>query len=157
MILEKSKTASVPVEFGLGKNEPSTQPLVWRFTQKNGKRYRASCVLGEFSVWEEGVIEREIFRMNLGVLAEVGVRARAERFKALMNLSAGIRELTAQEQQSIWVRCFRNPELRFAASTHSHPLHLGGWRRCLDKAAELLEGIGRPVPWSVEEVLFAKE
>lgn len=157
MILEKSKTASVPVRFGFGKNEPSNQPLVWRFTQKNGMRYRAASVLGEFSVWEEGAEEREVFRMNLGVLAEVGVRARAERFRGLMSLRTGIRELTAREQQAIWERCFRNPELRFAASTRGHPLHLGGWRRCLDRAAELLEGLGRPVPWSAEEVLLAKE
>lgn len=157
MIIEQSKTASVPVQFGFGKNESSNQPLVWRFTQKNGMRYRASFVLGEFSVWEEGAREREVFRMNLGVLAEVCVRARAERFRVLMGLRTGIRELTAREQQAIWERCFKNPELRFAASTRGHPLHLGGWRRCLDKAAELLEGLGHQVPWSAQEVLLAME
>lgn len=157
MILEKPKTASVPVRLGFGKNESSNQPLVWRFTQKNGMRYRAASVLGEFSVWEEGAKEREVFRMNLGVLAEVGVRARAERLRVLMGLRTGIRDLAAREQQAIWERCIRNPELRFAASTRGHPLHLGGWRRCLDKAAELLEGLGRQVPWSVEEVLLAME
>ncbi len=153
MTLETSKTASVPVRFGLGRNEPQT--LAWRFTQKDGTRYRVACVLGELSVWEEGAKEREVFRINLGILSEVGARARAERFKAVMRLETGIHALPKCEERKIWARCVRDPELRFAASTRVSPQQLGGWRQCLEKAAELLEGLDRKVPWIPEEPLLA--
>ncbi len=99
--------------------------------------------------------EREVFRINLGVLEEVVRSARAARRRAVMNLPV-IRELTAREVRKIWMRCAENPELRFSATTRKVPAHLGGWHHCLDKAAELLEGLGRKVPWC-EEAIFASE
>ena len=86
MILEKSKTASVPALSEFGKNETSSQSLVWRFTQQNGTRIRVCSMLGEFSVWQEGGSERELFRINLGVLSEVCSRARQALFQMKMAL-----------------------------------------------------------------------
>ena len=157
MILEKSKTASVPAQSELGRNEPAIQLLVWRFTQRNGKRYRVASCLGEFSVWEEGDAERQVFRINLGVLAEVTRRYRKARLRAVLELPEGIRELEKKEVREIWRRCTTDTELRFCASTRQCPAMLGGWRQCLDKAAQLLEGTGRRVPWSEEEALLAAE
>ena len=157
MILEKSKTASVPAQSELGRNEPAIQLLVWRFTQRNGKRYRVASCLGEFSVWEEGGSERQVFRINLGILEEVTRRYRAARLRAVLELPEGIRELEEKEVREIWRRCTTDTELRFCVTTRQNPAKLGGWRQCLDKSAQLLEGIGQGVPWSEEEALLAPE
>ena len=155
MIIEKSKSASVPTPIEFGKNEPAT--LVWRFTQRNGTCYRVAFRLGEFSVWEEGASEKEVFRINLGILEDVTKRARAAQFRAVMELKETLNELSLEERREIWQRCVQNPELRFCSTTRHHPSKLGGWRKCLDRAAQLLEGTGRRVPWSEEEALFAAE
>ena len=155
MIIEKSKPASVPALCEFGRNEPSTRPMVWRFTQRNGTRFRVASNLGEFSVWEEGVAEREVFRINLGILEEVVRSATAARGRAAMNLPE-LRGLTGGEVRKIWRRCAGDAELRFCATTRKVPAHLGGWRLCLDKAAELLKGLGRKVPWC-EEAVFAPQ
>mgnify|MGYP006278112645 CR=1 FL=1 len=157
MILEKSKTASVPARSEFGRNEPTIQLLVWRFKQRNGKRYRVASCLGEFSVWEEGVAERQVFRINLGVLSEVTRRAKAARLRAVLELSEGIYELPKWQDREIWRQCTTDPELRFCATTRQCPAMLGGWRQCLEKAAELLAGTGRRVPWCEEEALLAPE
>ena len=157
MILEKLKTASVPVRSEFGKNKPAIQLLVWRFTQSNGKRYRVASCLGEFSVWEEGEAERQVFRINLGVLSEVTRRYRTARLKAVLELREGIRELENKEVREIWRRCTTDMELRFCVTTRQCPAMLGGWRQCLEKAADLLQGTGRRVPWSEEEALLAPE
>jgi hypothetical protein len=62
----KHNTAHLERELDLefGKNETSSQSLVWRFTQRNGTRIRVCSLLGEFSVWQEGGSERELFRIN---------------------------------------------------------------------------------------------
>ena len=157
MILEKSKTASVPARSEFGRNEPFIQLLVWRFKQRNGKRYRVASCLGEFSVWEEGEAERQVFRINLGVLSEVTRRYRTARLKAVLELREGIRELENKEVREIWRRCTTDMELRFCVTTRQCPAMLGGWRQCLEKAADLLQGTGRRVPWSEEEALLAPE
>jgi hypothetical protein len=155
MIIEKSKSASGPTPIEFGRNEPAT--LVWRFTQRNGTCYRVAFRLGEFSVWEEGASEKEVFRINLGILEDVTKRARAAQFRAVMELKETRNELSLEERREIWQRCVQNPELRFCSTTRHHPSKLGGWRKCLDRAAQLLEGTGRRVPWSEEEALFAAE
>jgi hypothetical protein len=155
MILEKSNTASVPARSELERNESSTRLFVWRFTQRNGMRFRAASHLGEFSVWREDGGEREVFRINLGILEEVVRSARSARRTVVMDLPE-LRDLTEREVRKIWKRSAENPELRFCATTRKVPAHLGGWHHCLDKAAELLEGLGREVPWS-EEALLAPE
>lgn len=157
MILEKLKTASVPARSEFGKNKPAIQLLVWRFTQSNGKRYRVASCLGEFSVWEEGEAERQVFRINLGVLSEVSRRVKAARLRAVLELDKGIYQLPEWQDSEIWQRCTADTELRFCATTRQCPAMLGGWRQCLEKAADLLKGTGRRVPWSKEEALLAPE
>ena len=125
MILEKLKTASVPAQSELGRNEPAIQLLVWRFTQRNGKRYRVASCLGEFSVWEEGDAERQVFRINLGILEEVTRRYRAARLRAVLELREGIRELEKKEVREIWRRCTTDTELRFCVTTRQNPAKLG--------------------------------
>jgi hypothetical protein len=119
-------------------------------------RFRAASHLGEFSVWREDGWEREVFRINLGILEEVVRSARAARRKAVMELPE-LRDLTEREVRKIWKRSVENPELRFCATTRKVPAHLGGWHHCLDKAAELLEGLGREVPWSAEALLAPED
>jgi hypothetical protein len=155
MFIEKSKTASVPARSEFGRNEPAMQLLVWRFTQRNGTRFRVAFHLGNFSVWEEGDSEKEVFRINLGILEEVTKRAKAAKFHAVMARDSS--ELTKRESREIWQQCAFNPELRFCSTTRHHPSKLGGWRKCLERAAQLLEGTGRRVPWNEEDVLFASE
>ena len=108
-------------------------------------------------MWEEGASEKEVFRINLGILEDVTKRARAAQFRAVMELKETRNELSLEERREIWQRCVQNPELRFCSTTRHHPSKLGGWRKCLDRAAQLLEGTGRRVPWSEEEALFAAE
>jgi hypothetical protein len=158
MILEKSKTASVPALLEFGKNETSSQSLVWRFTQRNGTRtrIRVCSLLGEFSVWQEGGSERELFRINLGVLSEVCSRARQALFKMKMALPK-LRELTLDEEREVWKHCAADRELRFLRSTRMQPGKLGGWRKCLDKSAELLAGLGKEIPWDEDASFLAKE
>jgi hypothetical protein len=156
MILEKSKTASVPALSEFGKNEASSQILVWRFTQRNGTRIRVCSLLGEFSVWQEGGSERELFRINLGVLSEVCSRARKSLFQMKMGLPK-LRELTPDEEREVWKRCAADRELRFLRSTRMQPGKLGGWRKCLDKSAELLAGLGKEIPWDEDASFLAKE
>lgn len=156
MILEKSKTASVPDLLEFGKNEASSQILVWRFTQRNGTRIRVCSLLGEFSVWQEGGRERELFRINLGVLSEVCSRARQALFQMKMALPK-LRELTPDEEFEVWKRCAADRELRFLRSTRMQPSKLGGWRKCLDKSAELLAGLGKEIPWDEDASFLARE
>lgn len=156
MILEKSKTASVSALSEFGKNEAAGQLLVWRFTQRNGIRIRVASQLGEFSVWQEGECECELFRINLGVLSEVCNRARKALFKMKMELPNSL-ELTLGEKREVWRRVVADPELRFLCSTRTQPGRLGGWRRCLDKSAELLDGIGKAIPWDQDAAFTAKE
>jgi hypothetical protein len=156
MILEKSKTASVPAPSEFGKNEVSIQSLVWRFTQRNGTTIRVCSLLGEFSVWQEGSSERELFRINLGVLSEVCSRARRALFQMKMGLPK-LRELTPDEEREVWKRCAADRELRFLRSTRLQPGKLGGWRKCLDKSAEMLAGLGKAVPWDENAAFMARE
>jgi hypothetical protein len=156
MILEKLKTASVPAPSEFGKNETSSQSLVWRFTQRNGTRIRVCSLLGEFSVWQEGGSERELFHINLGVLSEVCSRARRALFQMKMGLPK-LRELTPDEELEVWKRCAADRELRFLSSTRMQPGKLGGWRKCLDKSAELLAGLGKEIPWDEDASSLAKE
>jgi hypothetical protein len=37
------------------------------------------------------------------------------------------------------------------------PGKLGGWRKCLDKSAELLAGLGKEIPWDEDASFLAKE
>jgi len=156
MILEKSNTASVPALSESGKNEASSQILVWRFTQRNGTRIRVCSLLGEFSVWQEGNCERELFRINLGVLSEVCSRARKSLFEMKMGLPK-LRDLTPEEKREVWQRCASDNEMRFLKSTKVQPAKLGGWRKCLDKSAELLAGLGKEIPWDEDASFLAKE
>lgn len=156
MILEKLKTASVPALSEFGKNETSSQSLVWRFTQRNGTRIRVCSLLGEFSVWQEGRTERELFRINLGVLSEVCSRARKSLFEMKMRLPE-LGKLTPDEEREVWKRCAADRELRFLRSTKIQPGRLGGWRKCLDKSAELLTGLGKEIPWDQDASFLAKE
>ena len=156
MILEKSKTASVPALSEFGKNETSSHSLVWRFTQRNGTCIRVCSLLGEFSVWQEGRTERELFRINLGILSEVCSRARQSLFQMKMGLPK-LRELTPDEEREVWNRCAADRELRFLRSTRMQPGKLGGWRKCLDKSAEMLAGLGRAVPWDEDAAFLANE
>lgn len=156
MILEKSNTASVPALSESGKNEASSQILVWRFTQRNGTRIRVCSLLGEFSVWQEGNCESELFRINLGVLSEICSRARKSLFELKMGLPK-LRDLTPEEKREVWQRCASDNEMRFLRSTKVQPAKLGGWRKCLDKSAELLAGLGKEIPWDEDASFLAKE
>jgi len=103
MILEKLKTASVPAPSEFGKNEMSSQMLVWRFTQRNGTRIRVSSQFGEFSVWQEGPCERQLFSINLGVLSEVCRSARKTLFEMKMALPKK-HKLTREQVCTVWKR-----------------------------------------------------
>jgi hypothetical protein len=120
MILEKSKTASIPALLAFGKNEASIQSLVWRFTQRNGTRICVCSLLGEFSVWQEGTSERELFRINLGVLSEVCSRASRALFQMKMGLPK-LRELTPDEEREVWKYSAADRELRFLSLTSLLP------------------------------------
>jgi hypothetical protein len=155
MILEKLKTASVPALTELGKNETSSQTLVWRFTQRNGTRIRVSSQLGEFSVWQEGPQERQLFSINLGVLSEVCRRSRKTLFEMKMGLEKGCK-LTPEQESKVWKRFANDQELRFVTSTKMKPAELGGWKKCIDKSAEMLKGLGYQVVWDQRSALYAK-
>ena len=98
-----------------------------------------------------------VIRLALERTSAWAKRARAAQFRAVMELKETRNELSLEERREIWQRCVQNPELRFCSTTRHHPSKLGGWRKCLDRAAQLLEGTGRRVPWSEEEALFAAE
>ena len=146
MILEKLKTASVPAPSEFGKNETSSQILVWRFTQRNGTRIRVSSRFGEFSVWKEGPSERQLFSINLGVLSEVCRRSRKTLFEMKMALEKDC-DLEDEQVCKVWKQVASNKELRFVTSTKMKPAELGGWKKCIDKCAEMLEGLGYKVAW----------
>ena len=112
----------------------------------NSKSLRVACCMGEFSVWQEGAHERELFRMNLGVLAEIARRADRQIQTARRSLPE-LRELSEGEIAKIWRRCTSDPEVRFCASLRIGAASLGGWRRCLDLAGKFLRMQGKPVPW----------
>jgi hypothetical protein len=46
---------------------------------------------------------------------------------------------------------------RLGKRSRTQPGRLGGWRRGLDKSAELLDGIGKEIPWDQDAAFTAKE
>jgi len=72
MFLETIKTATVPARRGSGRNDSHLH--IWRLKAKT-QDLRVVSHMGEFSVWQEHPRERELFRINLGILAEIARRA----------------------------------------------------------------------------------
>jgi hypothetical protein len=147
MFLEIENTAPVPALQESGNND--SRPQFWRLRNET-QTLRIACLLGELSVWHEGPKERELFRVNLGVLAETARRARVAGLRAARSRktsAAGLAPLTEAESAAVWRACAADPELRFSASLRITPASLGGWRRCLELAGRHLRAFGRFVPW----------
>jgi len=151
MFLEIIKTATVPARNGFGRNQDSATLHIWRLEDET-KTLRVACRLGEFSVWQEGPEERELFRINLGVLAEV-VRRANNRVRACKRSQPTLSEIAESEIAAIWRACASDPEVRFSASLRMDASSLGGWTRCLELSGMLLRMHGRPVPWENAEFL----
>ena len=149
MILDIIKTATVPARIEFGRNHESAGIHIWRLEDET-KTLRVACHLGELSVWQEGPEERELFRINLGILAEIARRA-GNRAWAYRRSMPDIRELTEEETAKIWRACASDPEVRFSASLRRGASSMGGWRRCLELAGMFLRMQGRPVPWEKAE------
>jgi len=149
MILDIIKTATVPARIEFGRNQEFTNLHIWRLEDET-KTLRVACHLGELSVWQEGQEERELFRINLGILAEIARRA-GNRAWAYRRSMTDIRELTEEETVKIWRACASDPEVRFSASLRRGASSMGGWRHCLELAGMFLRMQGRPVPWEKAE------
>jgi len=150
MTIHNNTPATVPAHMGSGRNHETPGLQIWRLGSETTP-LRAACRMGEFSVWQEGRQERELFRINLGILAEINRRARRltqSRLKALPE----IRALTTEEVAAIWRACASDPEVRFSASLRRTPDQFGGWRRCLHLAETLLRMQGKLVPWESAEI-----
>jgi hypothetical protein len=65
-------------------------------------------------------------------------------------------KLTREQVCKVWKRVASNQELRFVTSTKMKPAELGGWKKCIDKCAEMLEGLGYKVAWDQRAALYAK-
>jgi hypothetical protein len=112
--------------------------------------------MGDFSLWEEGKVERELFRINLGVLkaishrAELSIqRASRKRFEKASDL-APLPESTVRK---IWAEAALDSESRFSYSPRMTPSSLGGWRNCLELAATIMQAQGISIPWGSPEFL----
>ncbi len=149
MFLEIIKTATVPARSEFGRNQDSVNLHIWRLADEN-KTLRVACRLGEFSVWQEGKEEQELFRINLGILAEIARRAN-NRVWAYRRSLPTLRKVTENEIASIWRSCASDPEVRFSASLRVSAASMGGWMRCLELAGTLLRMQGCPVPWENAE------
>ena len=149
MFFDIIKTATVPARIEFGRNQEFTNLHIWRLEDKT-QTLRVACHLGEFSVWQEGREERELFRINLGILAEIARRA-GNRAWAYRRSMPDIRELTEEENVKIWRACASDPEVRFSASLRRGASSMGGWRRCLELAGMFLRMQGRTVPWENAE------
>jgi hypothetical protein len=153
MFFDIIKTATVPARIEFGRNQEFTNLHIWRLEDKT-KTLRVACHLGELSVWQEGPEERELFRINLGILAEIARRAniavRAYERSRKKDASE-LAPLTEAEVLPIWRACASDPELRFSASLRRSAASLGGWRRCLEFAGMFLRMQGRPVTWEDAE------
>jgi hypothetical protein len=65
-------------------------------------------------------------------------------------------DLEDEQVCKVWKRVASNQELRFVTSTKMKPAELGGWKKCIDKCAEMLEGLGYKVAWDQRAALYAK-
>jgi hypothetical protein len=153
MFLDIINTATVPARIEFGRNQEFTNLHIWRLEDKT-QTLRVACHLGEFSVWQEGREERELFRINLGILAEIASRAKiaVRTYERSRKKDASqLAPLSEAEVLPIWRACASDPELRFNASLRTSAASLGGWRQCLELAGMLLRMQGRPVPWENAE------
>jgi len=149
MILEINKTATVPARYGFGRNQESAGLRVMRMVDET-RTLRVVSLLGDFSVWQEGPKEKLLFRINLGVLAEIARRAGNKAWTLRRSLPE-IRELRDEETLKVWRACASDPELRFSASLRRAPSNMGGWMYCLELAGMILRMQGRSVPWDDAE------
>lgn len=149
MFLDIIKTAIVPARKEFGRNQDSDCLHIWRLEDET-KTLRVACHLGELSVWQEGPEEVELFRINLGILAEITRRANNRVWACRRSLPT-IRELKEEEIAEIWRACASDSEVRFSASLRRSASSMGGWRRCLEMAGMLLRMQGRTVPWEHAE------
>ena len=153
MFLDIIKTATVPARIEFGRNHESVGLHIWRLEDET-KTLRVACHLGELSVWQEGSEEMELFRINLGILAEIARRAKiaVRAYERSRKKDASeLAPLTEAEVLPIWRACASDPELRFSTSLRRSAASLGGWRQCLELAGMFLRMQGRPVPWEKAE------
>jgi hypothetical protein len=140
-----------PVTFG----RPISTLQVWRL-KDHDTRLRVACSLGDLSIWEEGTTERELFRINLGVLKEISRRAehavmRASRER--LGQASDLAPLAESTVARIWREVSADPETRFSYSATMTPSGVGGWRKCLELAGKILQARGQGVPWRSPEFL----